>query len=267
MENVDQADITKALKNVENALRDFIASVLRDKYGDDWISESGVTEDKIDEWRSRMRRDAKQQKGGTADQRLLYYGSLYDLKTILKKHWSGEFSTALGKWKRIEVFLDELKVFRDSEAHRRELLSHQKHLVLGIAGEIRNQLVAYRSEMETSEDYYPRIESVKDNLGNTWTPSQGGKNVRTSTRIRVGDKLEFIVAAADPRGEPLKYSVRPGAPPTEWEDSNVLSFRVKEKHVGRVSSLAVRIKSTREYHAKTKHDDQVTFIYEVLPPE
>ena len=72
----------------------------------------------------------------------------------------------------MDVWLSELEKLRDPEARRRELLPHQKHLAIGISGEIRNRLIRYRSKQETSEDYYPRIESVRDSLGNIWTPEK-----------------------------------------------------------------------------------------------
>ena len=33
-------------------------------------------------------------------------------------------------------------------------------------GEIRTRLIRYRSKLETSEDYFPKIESARDSLGN-----------------------------------------------------------------------------------------------------
>ena len=41
----------------------------------------------------------------------------------------------MGEWKTMEVWLDELEKLRNPDAHRRELLPHQKQLAAGIAGE------------------------------------------------------------------------------------------------------------------------------------
>ena len=64
----------------------------------------------------------------------------------------------------MDVWLSTLEAFRNPDAHRRELLLHQKYLILGICSEIRLLIIRYRSKMETSEDYYPRIESIQDSL-------------------------------------------------------------------------------------------------------
>jgi hypothetical protein len=147
-----EIDITQALKDTENALRDFISSVLQKKFGGNWVEQCGVSPERIKRWQERKVEEEKRQKFGVIEERLIYYADFYDLKTILKKHWVGEFSEGLGDWKTMEVWLDELGRLRDPEAHRRELLPHQKHLAVGIAGEIRTRIVRYRSKQETSED-------------------------------------------------------------------------------------------------------------------
>ena len=145
-------DVHQALKEVENSLRDFIAYTLEKRFGPNWIDNCGVSPSRINICHERKATEANRQQTGAVEDRLLYYADFYDLSTILKKHWSDEtvgFSDALGKWKTIEVFLDELEKLRDPHAHQRELLPHQKHLILGLSGEIRNRLIRYRSKMET----------------------------------------------------------------------------------------------------------------------
>src|SRR5215210_4649985 len=137
-------DVTQALKDTENALRDFIALVLPATLGSDWVDKCGVSAERVAKWRERKRAEEKRQEAGVVEERLIYYADFYDLKTILRKHWAREFAAALGDWKTMEVWLSELEKLRDPDAHRRELLPHQQHLVLGIAGEIRTRLVRYR---------------------------------------------------------------------------------------------------------------------------
>lgn len=264
-------DVDQALNEVENSLRDFIAHVLRKRFGSDWIKECGVSPSRIDTWRERKAIEAKRQQTGAVEERLLYYADFYDLSTILKKHWSDEtvgFSDALGKWKTVEVFLGELEKLRDPHAHRRELLPHQKHLILGLSGEIRNRLIRYRSKMETSEDYYPRLESVRDNLGNVWVPPL--TSLSTGDRVRVGDRLEFIVSATDPMGDSLSYKVVKAhnelMGEIAWREDNVLHVPITPQDVRTEMYLMVYIRSPREYHAHGTYDDSVTLVYEVLPP-
>lgn len=110
----------------------------------------------------------------------------------------------------MEVWLSALERLRDPDAHRRELLPHQKHLALGIEGEIRNRLVRFRSEQETAEDYFPRIESVRDGLGNIWTPDVNmvSRFHSTDMNLRPGDTVEFVITARDPLDGRLEYGIR-----------------------------------------------------------
>ena len=80
-------DITQALRDAENSLRDFITSILRNKFEEQWIEKCGVSEDRIKLWNQRKEVEEKRQETGAVEERLLYYADFYDLKTILKKHW------------------------------------------------------------------------------------------------------------------------------------------------------------------------------------
>ena len=199
-----ELDTTQALKDVENALRDFIAYRLEKAFGEDWVKQCGVTPERVEKWYVRKKAEEQRQKTGTIEERLLYYADFYDLKTILKKHWAQYFSMVFDEWKTTEVWLSELEKLRDPEAHRRELLPHQHHLVLGISGEIRTCITRFKSSQETGESYFPRIESVRDSIGTIWTygmpsPHSTGKN------IYPGDIIDFVITASDPLNEPLFY--------------------------------------------------------------
>lgn len=258
-------DITQALRDAENSLRDFVASVLS-KSGEDWVDRCGVSPERIAKWKERKTAEEKRQEAGVVEERLIYYADFYDLKTILKKNWAGELSEALGDWKTFEVFLDALEKLRDSDAHRRELLPHQKHLVLGVSGEIRNRIVRYRSKMETPDDCFPRIESVRDSLGNLWVPGLGMKMVDAKNTLRPGDVLDFIVTANDPEDLTLEYAVDVSSEARPlWQNDPNLRFSIADSHISRIFILQVSVKSTRTYHASSWCDDYVSFIYQVLP--
>ncbi|MBW4440682.1 MAG: hypothetical protein KME10_05480 [Plectolyngbya sp. WJT66-NPBG17] len=260
-------DLTQALKDTENSLRDFIATVLSKRFGDDWAEKCGVSQQRITAWRERKQVEEKRQVSGVVEERLIYYADFYDLKTILKKHWSLDFSPVFGDWKTMEVWLTEMERLRDPDAHRRELLPHQKHLALGIAGEIRTRLIRYRSKMETSEDYFPRIESARDSLGNTWTYGQTNRSNHLY-RLRPGDFIEFIITASDPIGGNLQYALTVTGyhHNPNWQDSNTLSLTIEASHVRRDFGVMLWLRSLREFHAIGDYDDSVTFQYEVLPP-
>jgi hypothetical protein len=261
-------DVTQALKDAENTIRDFISFILSQTLGTDWENKCGVPPDRLARWKERKSSELKRQDSGAADERLIYYADFYDLKTILHKNWQ-HFSPALGDWKTTEVWLSELEKLRDPEAHRRELLPHQKNLILGIAGEFRTRIARYRSRKETSDSYYPRIEFAADNLGNICKPDEN-KYVRTGLKLRPGDVLEFVVTASDPLGEDIQYQFTFGAGSPghsyEWTKENTFTFVVEEKHVNKLCFARLVIRSKRKYHAHSTYDDDVEFTYEVLPP-
>jgi hypothetical protein len=260
-------DITQALKDTENALRDFISSVLSKKFGGNWVEQCSVSPERIKIWQDRKAEEEKRQKFGVVEERLIYYADFFDLKIILKKHWAGEFSEALGEWKTMEVWLDELGRLRDPDAHRRELLPHQKNLAVGIAGEIRTRLVRYRSKQETSEDYFPRIESIMDGFGNIFPSGSGLCSVYTKTILRPNDVIDFVITASDPFDVQLDYGMRVPdfMPNIAWQKENILSIKIIEDYIGTNCGISLYIRSPRKYHASGHYDDFVGFLYDVLP--
>jgi hypothetical protein len=259
-------DITQALKDAENALRDFISSILIKNLGADWANNCGVSPERVEIWKARKTEEEKRQRFGTVEERLIYYADFYDLKPILKKNWEGAFSEAFGDWKTIEVWLDELGRLRDPDAHRRELLPHQKHLAVGIVGEIRTRIVRYRSKQETAEDYFPRIESVRDNFGNMF-PSDTGNSVYTKTILRPNDIVDFVITASDPLDADLEYgiTVEGFISTVNWQKENTFSVRIMEKHIQTNFRILFCIRSPRRFHAHGSYDDSISFNYDVLP--
>ena len=238
------------MKEIENSLRDFISTILFNKFGEGWIELCGVSAERLKKWTDRAEGEKKRQKFGTIENRLIYYADFYDIKTILKKNW-GLFADALGEWKIIEVWLDELEKLRNPDAHRRELLPHQKQLAAGIAGEIRTRIIRYRSKMETPEDYFPRIENVRDNFGNVWSAGQLQRTIYTKLILHPGDFIEYVITAADPLGQDLKYGIsqNPGPNTIKYQKSNTVTYVVKRGDIGRLFHLYLCIISYRRYHA------------------
>ena len=114
LREVRELDATGALRDTENALRDFISAVLSDRLGPDWINRCGVTPDRVQIWTERKATESGRFEATRAvEERLIYYADFYDLKTILRKNWSGPFAEALGEWKTMEVWFGELERMRD----------------------------------------------------------------------------------------------------------------------------------------------------------
>lgn len=257
-------DISQQLKDVENSLRDFIAVILQEKFGQDWLSKSWITPDKIEKWQEKkIIEEKKFNTSITIEERLIYYADFYDLKTIIEKNWT-EFEKVFGNKKKFLVYLDIIWDLRNPEAHRRELFSHQKNLIVGIAWEIRNMIVIYRSKNETGDDYFPRIECIRENpYGRIWTPWI--LRPENNQIVRVGDVVEFVITASDPKNWIIKYWIGQFRE-IIWSEENTLTYKFTEKDIWNFE-ITVVIKSDREHHVYTYYDAWEFISYMVLPKQ
>lgn len=57
-------DITRSLKDTENALRDFISHTLKKKIGADWEEQCGVSEKRLEKWHERKEVEKNRQRSG-----------------------------------------------------------------------------------------------------------------------------------------------------------------------------------------------------------
>jgi len=223
-------DVESELKNLENSLRDFIAFTLDRRYGDDWMSALQVSADRISRWRDRQKSEQKRLTTNALETRILYYADFYDLRHIISKHWDDGFAEAFGDKKTLEVLLTEMEKLRDPNAHRRELHEYQKHLIIGVSGELRTRIMKSRGKREVPDDYFPVIEAVADSLGNKASNTAYAQPICAATPVRVRDEVEIQVFSSDPLGGNLEFSIaRIGA--KDWGASNArrISDRVRRK--------------------------------------
>jgi hypothetical protein len=252
----------QALKDVENSLRDFISVLLPEKLGQEWLSKCGISPERVTKWEEKRDTERKKLHSGITEDRIIYFSDFYDLGNIVSKNWEKIFQPVFIDKKVFEVFINQLETYRNTQAHARELLTFQKYLILGISGHIRNRIVAYRSKMETSQDIFPRFESVRDNYGNTWDPTKP-KFIRPDTILHPGDVLEFTMTASDPEGLPLNYKIEFNETP--WSRENSLKINISEAHIADDRAFLVVVASDRDYHAENSYDDIIRFFYKVYP--
>jgi len=254
-------DINQTLKDCENSLRDFIARTLEKQYGDNWINKLELSPEKIEEWKQRKQDDNLRHHATTIEEHLINYASLDHLKHVLLTNWEGDFIDALGDYKLIETYINILNRYRNPDIHRRPLLTFQKHLILGITGEIRNKLSVFRSLKELNQEGFPRIESIRDNLGNIWVPGKPSR-IKTSMTIHAGDVLEFVITAIDPQDGDLLYAMDNKL----WGPGNVLTQFIEPRHITKKATFSIMIRSERKFHAfPMGYDDRIAFEYQVLP--
>ena len=142
--------------------------------------------------------EAKKRDGATTEQRLLYYSDFADLAPVIRKHWE-LFKPCLGEHKTFDVYMDRLEEFRNAPMHSRTLVPFERALAEGMAGEIRNKVTIHRSGLDPANRHFPRIEYVRDSLGNA-APAGPMAIVDTSLTLYPGDEILFECSGLGPPG-------------------------------------------------------------------
>lgn len=179
----------------ENALRELVSSILTAQFGREWIGQCGVTEGRLAIWKERQVEEGKR-RAAVLEADLIYFSDLPDLTVIIQKHWE-LFKPALTNRKRFDVDLERLETLRVAIMHGRELLPHERAFAEGISREIRNKVTIHRTRKGSDErEYFPRMESAHDSLGNARTDSDVA--VRTDVVLHSGDDVTFEVRVGIP---------------------------------------------------------------------
>lgn len=257
-----------SISPLENALRDFIDYILTKKYGRDWVTHLRLAPEKIAKWNATQREEFGALTTTTLDGRLLYYSQFHELETIMYKHWEDGFHEAFPGGKRwLEVMLGEINKLRNPTAHSRELMEYQKHLVLGITGEIRTRIMKFRGLKDDMDSYFPVIEHVADSLGNKEANPAYGCGIEASEPVRVGDAVEIRVSSTDPLGQPMLYHIgrQRSLAPATWSHENFKTITFEEADIGKSCDIRIQIKTARGHHAYGEIDDSVWLRYVVLP--
>jgi hypothetical protein len=260
--------VSEALAAAENALRDLIETVLGGT--PDWMKSSGLSPERIAKIEGRQQEEAKSRGGGvaTVEKRTLYFAELFDLQTILDKHWQA-FASCLGDRRAFMAMFDRMEDFRNPDAHGRELLPFERYLALGITGEIRNRVAIFRSGSGPTKRYFPHIESIRDQFGNVVSGTSPASVVAsTGITLHPGDEVVFELRAWDPEGAALRWTF--GVPGREAVrdvalDEGLFTWHVLDVDIGEGVQAFFQLFSSRPYHRNGDDDDRALFIYRVLP--
>ncbi len=253
-----EEDVTQALRSTENVIRDYIALILSSVHGLDWESKLGVAGAKLEGWREK--RDAEVRRNPAADSRLLFYADFGDLPAIIEAHGQ-HLQGGLGEKQRLMAALGELRLLRNTEAHGRGFFAYEKHLILGFSGRIRTSIAMARSKIDSLEEHFARIESIRDSLGFTRVPKGSAPARRI---VRVGDVIEFTVSAIDPKDERLEYAYNWGASAPGWSEDAAIRVAVTAANVGKLVLLKIGIRTSRT-PAGTWFEDFWEYQFSVLP--
>ena len=126
-------------------------------------------------------------------------------------------------------------------------------------------IVSYSNKNEHADDYYPRITSARDNLGNIYnTEDRPQPTLNTKKILHPGDKIEFVITAVDPKGRELLYSYE-SCSGTEIQPFGQFSIEITDKDIGERFILSFMVSTQETYHRYRTYDDKVRFEYQVLP--
>lgn len=252
----EKFNVSDALRDIENFLRDNIMFILKNSYDNKWEKHLGVSNDRMDEWNNRMEIERKRLKGNVIENRILYYADFYDLKTIIEKNWD-IFKKCFGEKKIIEHQLSQLESFRNPNAHNRDLLDYQKHLLLGYIGEIKNGIMSYRGDIEKKSTYFPELESINVN-----GKSYNYMIVILPEMYRVGEFLEVTVYVTVPNTQKISFKLDN----SEWTDDNHFKILIDDTQYGSAKKT-IYYKSDADYHmlSQLNCDGFVEITYTVVP--
>ena len=257
---MQELNISDELRNLENFLRDNIMYILKNKYKDEWEEHLGVTQDRLDEWNKRYMEERRRLKGQVIENRLIYYSDFYDLKTIISHNWD-LFKECFDKKSIMEYQLTQLESFRNPNAHNRDLLDYQKHLLIGYSGEIKNGIMKFRGDLDMISTFFPEFESLNIN-------GEVCKYGHLKTIFRIGDTIEITIYVSSPNTCKLYYALcNSGEPPKDnWVESNHFSILIDGSEYGNIYKY-IYFKSDSDYHMNDKlgYDGLIPISYTVVP--
>lgn len=126
-------------------------------------------------------------------------------------------------------------------------------------------IVRYRSRQETARDIYPRLESVRDNFGNIWTPAEQFRTLPTETILQPGDVLEVRATAAAPEGRACEFLYEALGRRGSWSRDSGFRIEIGEGDIRENFEVDVSLKGALPYHALGDFDDWVKVRYAVRP--
>lgn len=258
--NKIEVDCNSYLRDIENVLRTNILFILKDKYGNSWEEHLKVSENRIKKWEERKEEERNRLNGKVLESRLLFYSDFYDLKEIMLKNWE-IFRSIFKNKKELEYQLEMLESFRNPNAHNRDLLEHQKYLLVGIVGEIKSNILEYRGSIEKEDTFFLSIDSININ-GKIYNNPYYAELEKP---LRRGDVLDITFYVSAPPNQKVFYSIYKSE---NWqEDAHFIIEIDGEDKIGD-SSIMFDVKSDQEYHkinTKPQCDARFVIKYIVLP--
>lgn len=265
-----------ALTSFENALRLAIRAVL----GGEWTTAPGAPS--LEALTKRMTEERARRDGVSVSTDLLDYAMTTDLTQLVRRNWE-QFKPVFDDQKRTMTYFGIVEDVRNTIAHGREVMPHEKSLLAGATGQLRLQVSEYQSSADGSRTYYPTIERITDSFGNP--PTDAVVPAVDRRRVNVGDVLSFSGYASGGRGRDVRWLLArmPTETPTSvlsvaFPRSNPavvavgnevqFSYTVSESDVMEYFWIGIVIAADSKFHRHAGHgwDDVASFGYSVNPP-
>lgn len=255
------------VRAAERALRECITWVLSNQYGRNWLSQTGLKSERIQELEARRIEEGKRRPTVAPSDNLLDYTELHELQDIITHNTRWHlFKGIFYDRKRFQVWMECLASYRNPTMHSRDLVPHEQMLLRGVAGEVRALVTKARVDADELDHHFARIESVRDSFG--YVATENTERVRTGVVVRPGDMVAFSCEGFDPTGANLDWWWDDGHEPSSLEyvaDSSVIEWHVEERHVAGRFYFSIFLLADRPYHRHGWHDGHVAFEYRVLP--
>ena len=271
-DDVGPVDAYAELVAAETALRDVIRLAVPA-----WTADLG--DDDLQKLRDKRAEEDKKRDGIAVSQDLLDYTEVYQIQKIIEKNWL-VVKPVLDDKKRTEVYLGIIFDIRNTIGHSRPVVPAERLLLAGAAGQIRNQLARYRSSLDGSASHYSSIDSARDSLGQDGLTHLANARVglASSVRIEVGDVIEFELAATDPRGRVLEWTLFSSSTPSfglmarmtergrKTGTRATMTWTVDTTDVGEQTEVVIRLRNASQYQRNEGYDDARAFYFKVNPP-
>lgn len=247
-------------QDYENTLRRLILFLI----GESDDADFKVTPERIEAWKNKREIEEKKYKGALYEKRLIYYSDFYDLETIVVKNWN-IFGPVLGEQSKFKVLHKMIETYRNTLSHGRSIFTFQENLIIGITGDLKTAVTIYHNKNMSKEDYFIRILKLSDNLGNSWESSTGmSLGMFTDHILRVGDELELIVEAFDPKGRKITYSLQEESYgiTSQSNDSGIFRIKITSKMIAESWLFKVRAETQESEY---KNYESLNVGYTILP--
>lgn len=263
-------DPNLSAQTAETDLRELARLVLEPALGPDWVERAGIfTPEQIVKVKGRRSTEEEKRGGAVVEQSLIYYVDLWDLISMTKKHWT-KFKKVLGpnkeRWNQESQVLYNI---RNAQAHGRALVPFERDLLSGIAGDIRNRVTRFRSNMNDRHEWWPRVESITDSFGTTVNPDTSDFLTMKSTNllVEVGQTVTFQCSGWDPHGRTLSWRINDFNGPALATGTDVsISHTITHEEFGSEMFTYLYMTADAPVHKGTFFDVQVCFVYEGRPP-